>query len=36
MGYFRELPNIAYQSPLSHKLSSGDYIEIKTIFRSAK
>ena len=36
MGYFRELPNIAYQSPLSHKLSSGDYIVIKNIFRSAK
>ena len=25
MGYFRELPNIAYQSPLSHKNSSRDY-----------
>ena len=36
MGYFRELPNIAYQSPLSHKISSRDYIVIKNIFRSAK
>ena len=36
MGFFRELPNIAYQSPLSHKNSSKDYIVIKNIFRSAK
>ena len=36
MGFFRELPNIAYQSPLSHKNSSRDYIVIKNIFRSAK
>ena len=36
MGYFKELPNIAYQSPLSHKNSSRDYIVIKNIFRSAK
>ena len=36
MGYFKELPNIAYQSPLSHKNSSRDYIIIKNIFRSAK
>ena len=36
MGVFRELPNIAYQSPLSHKNSSRDYIVIKNIFRSAK
>jgi len=36
MGYFRELPNIAYQSPLSHKNSSRDYIVIKNIFRRSK
>ena len=36
MGYFRELPDIAYQSPLSHKISARDYIVIKNIFRSAK
>ena len=29
MGYFRELPNIAYQSPLNHKNSSQDYVIIK-------
>jgi len=36
MGFFNELPDIAYQSPLSHKNSSTDYIIIKNIFRSAK
>ena len=36
MGFFKEIPNIAYQSPLSHKTSSRDYIVIKNIFRSAK
>ena len=36
MAYFRELPNIAYQSPLSHKNSSGDYIVIKNLFRRTK
>ena len=36
MGYFTELPNIAYQSPLSHKNSSRDYIVIKNIFRRSK
>ena len=36
MGFFKEIPNIAYQSPLSHKNSSRDYIVIKNIFRSAK
>ncbi len=36
MGYFNELPNIAYQSPLSHKNSSKDYIVIKNIFRGTK
>ena len=36
MGYFSELPNIAYQSPLNHKNSSSDFIVIKNIFRKAK
>ena len=36
MGYFNELPNIAYQSPLSHKNSSADYIVIKNLFRRTK
>ena len=36
MGYFRELPNIAYQSPLLHKNSSRDYLLIKNIFRRTK
>ena len=36
MGYFNELPNILYQSPLLHKNSSTDYISIKNLFRRAK
>ena len=36
MGYFKELPNIVYQSPLTHKNSSTDYIVIKNLFRGAK
>jgi hypothetical protein len=36
MTYFRELPNIRYQSFLSDKQSSQDYILIKNIFRRAK
>ena len=36
MGYFNELPNIAFQSPLSHKNSSRDYIIIKNLFRRTK
>jgi len=36
MGYFNQLPNILYQSPLSHKNSSGDLIAIKNIFRRTK
>ena len=36
MAYFKHLPNILYQSPLSHKNSSGDYISIKNIFRRTK
>ena len=36
MGYFRELPDIAYQSPLLHKNSSTDFVVIKNIFRRSK
>mgnify|MGYP001231718094 FL=1 len=36
MGYFSELPNVRYQSPLSHKNSSNDFIFIKNLFRSNK
>tara|TARA_B100000508_G_scaffold76460_1_gene59553 strand:- start:141 stop:863 length:723 start_codon:yes stop_codon:yes gene_type:complete len=36
MGYFRELPNIGYQSPLSNKNSSRDFIVIKNLFRRTK
>jgi len=36
MGYFRELPNILYQSPLLHKNSTTDFIVIKNIFRRSK
>ena len=36
MGYFNEFPNLLYQSPLSHKNSSGEYIIIKNIFRRTR
>ena len=36
MGYFRELPNILYQSPLGHKTSTQDFVAIKNIFRRSK
>ena len=36
MGYFRELPNILYQSPLSSRTASDDYIAIKNLFRRNK
>tara|TARA_B100001094_G_scaffold189866_1_gene183934 strand:- start:164 stop:886 length:723 start_codon:yes stop_codon:yes gene_type:complete len=36
MGYLRELPNVRYQSPLSHKNSSTDFIIIKNLFRKNK
>ena len=36
MGYFRELPDIAYQSPLLHKNSSKDVMHYKNIFRRSK
>lgn len=36
MGYFRELPNIQYQSFLSGTISSKDYILTKNFFRRPK
>ena len=36
MGYFRELPDIGYQSPLLHRNSSRDYIIVKNLFRRTK
>lgn len=36
MGYFRELPNVQYQSFLSEVNSSDDYILAKNLFRRAK
>ena len=36
MGYFRELPEIDYQSFLSDTLSTGDYIRVKNLFRRNK
>jgi len=36
MSYFRELPNVAYQSNLVHKISSREYVVIKNLFRRVK
>jgi len=36
MGYFRDLPNIMYQSPLPEKVSTRDYIGVKNLFRRVK
>lgn len=36
MTYFRELPDLDYQSPLSDRLSSDDYVRVKNVFRRAK
>ena len=36
MGYFNEFPNLLYQSTLSHKNSSGEFIIIKNIFRRTR
>ena len=36
MSYFRELPNLDYQSPLSSKNSSLDYVRVKNLFRRVK
>tara|TARA_Y100001937_G_scaffold123897_1_gene187635 strand:+ start:443 stop:1183 length:741 start_codon:yes stop_codon:yes gene_type:complete len=36
MGYFRELPNLQYQSPFSSRISSSTYVVAKNIFRRMK
>jgi len=36
MGFFRELPNIEYLSPLVDRDSSLDYIKVKNLFRRVK
>jgi len=36
MGYFRELPDLEYLSPLSDRTSSSDYITVKNIFKRVK
>ena len=36
MAYFKELPNILYQSFLKSKNSSLDYVEVKNLFRRTK
>jgi len=36
MSYFRELPNLDYQSPLSDKISSQEYVRVKNLFRRVK
>lgn len=36
MGYFRELPNVEYQSFLPEKQSSLDYVKAKNLFRRIK
>ena len=36
MGYFRELPDILYQSQASDRNSSRDYVRVKNLFRRVK
>ena len=36
MGYFRELPDLEYQSFLSDSISSQSYLEVKNLFRRNK
>ena len=36
MGYFRELPDIEYQSPFATRISSSSYVKAKNIFRRMK
>ena len=36
MGYFRELPDLQYQSFLSDSISSGNYLTVKNLFRRNK
>jgi len=36
MSYFRELPDLFYQSPLKDRTSSTEYVRVKNIFRRVK
>ena len=36
MSYFRELPDIEYQSNLLHKVSSREFVRVKNLFRRVK
>ena len=36
MGYFRELPNLQYQSPFTSRVSSDSYVTVKNLFRRMK
>ena len=36
MGYFRELPNFEYLSPLSDRNSASEYLEVKNLFKRYK
>lgn len=36
MGYFRELPDLEYQSPITDRNSSLDYVTVKNFFRRVK
>ena len=36
MSYFRELPNLEYESPFGTRISSSSYIQAKNIFRRMK
>lgn len=36
MGYFRELPNLQYLSPLAERNSSSDYVEVKNLFKRVR
>lgn len=36
MGYFREIPNLEYQSPFSNKISNSSYVTAKNLFRRMK
>ena len=36
MSYFRELPDLEYESPFANRLSSSSYVQAKNIFRRMK
>jgi hypothetical protein len=36
MSYFRELPDLFYQSPLASRVSSREYVRVKNLFRRVK